>query len=254
MSFQTPSPDIIFRKWVNELDAKTLEDLFKQKNIPLQRSYISAAECVKSVEKYILTQIIVKIKPKEGKRVIISYQKLKKIEFYDYETMQDVPIYKSIKEVKCDKCKGLGKLKCKKCNGKGYIKCKECNGTGRVTCDNCKGTGYIEIEVKVKTSEKERQVRTMKVPCPECHGEKIIICPDCYGTGLIQCYECDGSGGDECSKCGGTGVLYQYEEGPIVRKESLKSYLIFSSELSESVRKEILEKNTESRLYTLKEH
>ena len=242
MSIQTPSPDIVFRKWIDELDSKTLEKLFKQKNIPLQRSNISAAECVKNVEKYILAQIIVKIKPKESKRKIVSYQKLRKIEFYDYETVRDVSIYKSIKEIKCDKCNGSGKIKCKKCNGKGYIKCRKCNGTGKVTCTNCKGTGYVELEIKVRISEKEKRTRTIRVPCPECHGEKTVICPECYGIGLVKCDECNGHGGTECSKCGGTGVLYQYEEGPIIKREGLKSYLIFSSELSEGARKEILEK------------
>ena len=57
---------------------------------------------------------------------------MRKIEFYDYETVRDVSIYKSIKEIKCDKCNGSGKIKCKKCNGKGYIKCRKCNGTGKL--------------------------------------------------------------------------------------------------------------------------
>lgn len=242
MPIQTPSPDIIFKEWIRGLDRKRLEALFKQKNVPLERESISAAEHVKKVEKYVLGRIIVKREPKKGKTVVVSFSKLKKIEFYSFETSKVVAIEGTLKEVSCSECNGTGIEKCKKCGGKGNVKCGYCMGKGVVTCKKCDGKGTITIEIKVKISEKKEKKKRFTIPCPECHGTGKVICPECAGIGLVRCDNCKGSGGFKCKKCEGTGKLYRYEEGPIISKKKLFDYLIFTSEINEEAKKEIITK------------
>ncbi len=242
MVIKTPNSDEIFRKWIDNLDKKTLEKYFKQKKIPLERKNIAAADFVRKSEKYILFYVEAKVEAKKkNKKVRIPPFKLKKVEFYDYPTNKEVPIYKTMKQVKCDKCKGLGYFKCKSCGGLGHVKCSKCGGSGTITCPECKGKGYIEVEIKVYTSEKEKKKEIIRIPCPTCHGQKKIICPDCGGTGRVICPECKGSGGVPCKNCDSTGILIEYEVGPILYPEMVEKYIITPEDIKSNVEKEILE-------------
>ncbi|HEX08658.1 MAG TPA: hypothetical protein ENG38_02480, partial [Thermoplasmatales archaeon] len=242
MSIQTPSPDEIFKVWLNKLDDKTLLKYFKMKNVPLSRKNISAAEFVKKVNKYAL--FIVKMElPAETKRKT-KREKVLKIEgmlFYDHPIEKDVPIFKSLKLVKCEKCNGSGYLACKSCGGRGYITCVKCKGRGEIKCDKCNGRGEIEITIKVEVEEGKRVNKKLKIKCPKCHGKGSVKCDKCGGLGKIKCPDCDGSGREICKECGGVGNIATYEVGKIRAKKLIDTKILFSEEIKKEYREEIIQ-------------
>lgn len=226
-TIRVPKPDDIFRKWVEWLDYKEYRKLFVPKNADIPKSKISPAENIENIQKDIFVLITIKARaPQRVETKIIKVSQLKKIEFYDYPTIQPVPIFKSIKKVKCEDCNGTGTKACSKCDGTGKIKCPKCGGKGWLKCNHCGGKGKIVAVVKVKVSKDKTVKKEIEVTCPTCHGTGKIVCEKCGGTGYVPCPECGGSGKLACKTCGGHGHLIKFNIGPTTAGE--KTYHYFS--------------------------
>ncbi len=239
--FRCPTPDEIFISWVNSLSDSKIRHYFLEKKARIDRSRISPAENIDRVEKIVVGLIFFKVKvtPKYVEKTI-KISNVKKVEFYDYDTMTAVPIFSSIKQIPCKTCTGTGTITCDRCNGNGKIQCKSCKGTGKTTCPDCNGRGKISIEVRVRVSKEKIEKRKISVPCPRCHGSGKIPCRDCGGLGFNSCSKCNGSGKIDCKDCDGYGHLLKYRVGPTVSGERTVRYispksLIKSSELKETL-------------------
>lgn len=239
--FKSPTPDEIFISWINSLSDSKIRQYFIEKGTRIDRSRISPAENIDHVEKIIFGLIFFKLKvsPKyEEKTIKIS--NIKRIEFYDYDTITPVPIFSSIKQIPCKSCSGSGFKTCKHCDGLGKIKCTACKGTGKLNCPDCDGHGKIDITVKVRVNKEKTEKRKIPVACPRCHGSGKILCKDCSGFGYNPCSRCNGSGKVDCKDCDGYGSLIKYRRGPTVLGDRTVRYispksLIKSKELRESL-------------------
>ena len=238
---QAPTADEIFKMWIFSLDKKTLEKFFKEGKIPVDRSRIPASENIKKVEKKALAllRIRLKIKYKE-KEKIVTASKLVKIDFYDYECPEPVPVFRSLEKVTCTFCDGKGRVRCDVCKGKGSISCPRCKGTGYIKCDECNGTGKIRLTINIRLSETKITVKTIEVSCPKCGGTGKIICPKCYGTGRIRCENCDGKGSFVCKHCEGYGYLFKFKIAPIGKAEKLVNYVLPTKAFEEKIRRAII--------------
>ncbi len=238
---QSPSPDDVFKKWLESKDSQTLSRLFSASGVVISRSDISAADNVKSVERHLMGVIRVKTIPTHAmklKEKVVNYKQLERVTFYAKETSEDVPILKTLKLQVCDKCNGGGEITCKTCGGEGYITCERCGGAGQVTCERCGGTGKIKIEVKYVLPDKKAK-KEINIPCPECHGKKKVRCPECHGLGRVVCPDCGGRGGEVCDKCLGAKALFQYQIGPIL-EERVSPLIVYHDEIPPHLRNKMV--------------
>ncbi len=224
------SSDETFQEWLSHADMKTLEKFFKKKKVDFKRELVSAVETVQGVDKFVVIYFEKNVKAAlAGKQtqstVQVNVKELEKTRFFDLEGKQvsieswkgdkEVPMYNTIKEIKCSKCVGLGSMKCKSCGGTGTLKCVNCDGKAKITCKTCKGTKVVEYEIEVTDGEGKKYRAKRKMPCPECHAQGTYNCPDCSATAKIHCKTCDSSGVSSCETCKGTGVMYEYSIQPV---------------------------------------
>lgn len=232
MTIKAPNADEIFEKWINRTKAKDLEKAFSVKGVPFQKNNITAAESVKNVEKstvfYFESEKKVEIgTATEEKKTDIKG--VSKIKFYDFsgsvesEKWKDksqVPLFNTLDELNCEKCKGTGYINCKKCKGERLVACKTCKGHGTTKCKDCDGTGTKELDVSILKNGKEKIKKKIKFNCPTCFGAGKLECKTCGGTGKIPCPDCKANARYRCDKCKGYGRFYKYGIGPVPFKET----------------------------------
>jgi hypothetical protein len=229
-SVKAISSDETFQEWLANADMKTLEKFFKKKKVDFKRELVSAVETVQGVDKFVVVYFEKDVKAAlAGKQSQsteqVTAKDLEKMKFYDFGGKQvsveswkgdkEVPMYTTIKEVKCAKCGGAGGIKCKSCGGVGTLKCGTCDGKAKVTCKACKGTKAVEYEIDIVDGEGKKYRAKRKVPCAECHAVGLYNCPDCGATAKIRCKTCDSSGVSPCETCKGAGVMYEYAIQPV---------------------------------------
>lgn len=241
-TFIMPSPEDIFNKWVDMLSDARFRGFFVEKGARISRSQVSPAENIENINRRAIIAVFIKIKipSKLGERRV-KVSKIKKIEFYDYDTLESIPIYRTLTKVVCDKCSGSGSLKCTKCGGTGRRRCSYCGGTGHIKCPECGGGGNVEITIKVWTGRESKEKRKISVTCPRCHGTGKIICRECHGVGNVPCSECGGSGRIPCDACDGHGHLIAFKVGPIGSGERTLRYIAPKRLLKSRLLKETLQ-------------
>ena len=240
--FVIPSPEDIFMKWLDTLSDSKFRDFFVQRGARISRNQVSPAENIEDIRRHAIILAFIKVKVQgrlEERRVRVS--QLKKIEFYDYEVLKSVPIFKTIAKVSCEACSGTGVIKCARCDGTGKRKCSYCGGTGHIKCPECDGKGTIEISIKVWTSKDKKEKKKINVIGPKCHGTGKIICRECHGVGKVPCSDCGGSGKISCSKCEGHGHLIRFKVGVIGSREKTMRYIAPKMLLKSKLLKQSLE-------------
>jgi hypothetical protein len=111
----------------------------------------------------------------------------------------------------CDVCDGSGKKQCEMvgCGGSGWVPgpfelcpAPQCSGqTGKINpegCVMCRNSGQVPVQL----------------PCPMCHGSKVMTCPRCKGSGKISTGHKGGTldwKADKCTACEGTGFEGAWE-------------------------------------------
>ncbi len=256
-SVKAISSDEIFQAWLEKADLKTLDKFFKKKKVDFKREHVSAVETVQQVDKFVVVYFEKDVKAAlAGKQTQsteqVTAKDLERTKFYDFGGKQvsveswkgdkEVPMYTTIKEVKCAKCAGAGSTKCKNCSGVGTLKCGTCDGKGTITCKVCKGTKAVEIEIEVADGEGKKYRAKRKVPCADCHGIGSYKCPDCAGTTKTRCKTCDSSGVSACDICKGTGVMYEYAIQPVPVIMSKKdSEVYYSKDVEKFIDKQSVE-------------
>lgn len=238
MSFlKPPSPDEVFSKWIDGMSNDEVEDLFARKDMPFDRSSVSAAEFVKEVDRKIAVFFMSKIETEsvEAEKRESNYEGILKVKFYEFpggrmprdlKPDSRVPVFGSLKKIECSDCAGTGYIECAKCEGKGSLTCSECGGSGELSCDECEGAKEITLTLTVLSGEEEAE-RELRVQCPTCFGSGKVVCDKCGGLAKLVCDDCKGEGKFPCKKCKGAGVLFTYNVSlpPISGK---KAYLIYS--------------------------
>ncbi|MFX1295823.1 MAG: hypothetical protein ACFFD2_13345 [Promethearchaeota archaeon] len=250
MPIKSPNTDAVFEKWINKTPAKSLEKKFKIKDVPFQKSNISAAESVKTVEKF--TAFYFESEKKGSKTpttVEEEYTDLKtlgKIKFYEFTEQMDsekwkdktkVPLYDTLKPDNCKKCHGTGYINCKKCKGEKLITCKDCKGRATIKCKDCDGTGSKSINITVIKNGKEKSKKQFKYQCPTCFGTSKIECKKCGGTGKIPCPDCKANARYKCDKCKGYGHFYIYGIGyvPFKLTSAVIPHLYFKADVNKEL-------------------
>ncbi|MEM3511406.1 MAG: hypothetical protein QXW47_09730 [Candidatus Jordarchaeales archaeon] len=251
MSFlKPPSPDEVFSRWVNGMRNDELEELFARKDMPFDKSSVSAAEFVKEVDRKIAVFFASKIETGsvEAERKESNYEGILKVKFYEFpkgkvppELKLDsrIPMFGSLEKVECSECAGTGYLECDKCGGKGTLPCNECGESGEISCDECEGAKEVALTLSV-VSDGEEAEREMKVQCPTCFGSGKVVCGKCGGLAKLVCNECGGDGKFPCKKCKGAGVIFTYSVSP-PPVSGKKLYLIYSKPEVDDVLSEMLE-------------
>jgi len=263
MTVKAISSDEIFQEWLKNAEIKTLEKFFKKKKVDFKRELVSAVETVQEVDKFVVVYFEKDVKAAlAGKQTqsteLITAKDLEKIKFYDFEGKQvnieswkgdkEVPMYNTIKEIKCAKCGGAGSMKCKNCGGTGTLKCSTCDGKAKITCKACKGTGAVEYEIDITGGDGKKYRARRKVPCGDCHGAGSYNCPDCSATNKVRCKPCDSSGVSSCETCKGTGIMFEYAIQPvpfIMSKKDAEVY--YSKDIEKFIDKQSVEKMLNAR-------
>jgi hypothetical protein len=166
------SSDETFQEWLDNADMKILEKFFKKKKVDFKRDHVSAVETVQNVSKFIVVYFekILKADGPAGKQTgatkTIPASQLEAVKFYDFKNEKvdaskwkgdkQVPLYTSIKEVKCSKCSGTGKTTVDHVVGvyDAIGKKTDIKKKTPEACAECKGTGvlYEYILAPVPTS------------------------------------------------------------------------------------------------------
>lgn len=223
-----PNADEIFNRFKQTSGRrKALEKHYGIKKAAFNIDNVTAAEFVKEVHKeaVFFYQVDVNIKPTGKTEIIkVTHKKLEKTKFYKFDKpvpMEEwkgdktVPMFNSIKLIKCPDCNG-GKINCDKCGGTGTVKCSDCKGTGTKECSKCAGKGKQLMEIGAYNGENKKiENNKMDYGCPNCFGSGKIICSKCDGLQKTLCKKCDGKSSVQCDTCLGTGSLYQYEIQPV---------------------------------------
>ncbi|MHA1727813.1 MAG: hypothetical protein ACTSWY_03670 [Promethearchaeota archaeon] len=232
-TIKTPNADEIFNKFKEKGSRKKdLEKHYGLKKTVFNVDNVTAAEFVQGVNKeaVFFFQNKIDVKPSGKTEVIkIHYNKLEKVDFYkfskpiskdEWKGDKTVPMYETLKPVRCTECNGTGKVNCEKCGGEGTVKCPDCNGTGSIDCKPCNGKGKQYLELTLYSGEeKKKDTKKMDYSCPNCFGTGKITCSRCNGLKRILCKKCEGKSSVECKECGGTGNMWQYEILPVPFKE-----------------------------------
>ncbi|MFX0100504.1 MAG: hypothetical protein ACFFCS_13100 [Candidatus Hodarchaeota archaeon] len=264
VSVKAISTDEVFIEWVNKADLKTLEKFFKKKKVDFKRDHVSVGETVKNVSKFIVVAFEKDVKEAMAgaageKTEKITANQLEKVKFWDFEGKKvktedwkekayEVPIYKTIKEVKCAKCGGTGSEKCKKCNGAGSVKCNKCDGKTKFQCGKCKGEKTVVYDLDISNAEGKKFKATKRPPCPECHGVGNYVCPDCSGIGKARCKACDSRGVTPCNDCKGYGIFYEYKIQPVpVLMEKKSAVVFYRKDVEKFISKTDVEQNLSKR-------
>lgn len=242
---------------------KTLEKFFKRKKVDFKRELVSAVETVQGVEKFVVVYFEKDVKAalvgKQSQSTeLVPAKELEKVRFYDFEGKQvnvaswkgdkEVPVFNTIKDVKCAKCGGSGGIKCKQCGGSGTLNCGTCGGKGKITCKACKGTKTVEYELDILNGEGKKFRATRKVPCPDCHGNGALNCPDCGTLSKVRCKSCDSSGVSSCDTCKGTGIMYEYAIQPVPFIMSRKeAEVYYTKDIEKFIDKQSVEKMLNAR-------
>lgn len=256
------SSDEVFESWLKDADKKQLEKFFKKKNVDFKRENVSAVETVQNVSKFIVVYFEKNVqlasntgKQTQGTQQIIAND-LEKTRFYNFGNKKvnlatwkgdkQVPMYNTLKEIKCPKCSGTGGIKCKSCSGAGTLKCSKCvKGKGKITCKTCNGSKTEDYKVEIVDADGKKTTDTKKIRCADCHGTGVYTCPDCGGLLKVPCKSCGASGNTTCDKCKGTGVLYEYTISPIPGTKQKKSSEVY---YTKDVEKFIDKKSVETML------
>jgi len=203
------------------------------KNVPFQKSNISAAESVKNVQKF--TAFYFQSEKKQGISTVAEEGKksdikgISKIQFYEFSKEMDsdtwkdkskVPLYESIQPTNCEKCKGAGYIPCKKCKGERLVTCPTCKGNASVKCKDCDGVGSKYVMVNVLKDGKDKIKEKVTYNCPTCFGTTKLECKTCGGTGQVPCPECKANARYRCDKCHGLGHFYEYSLGYVPFKQT----------------------------------
>ncbi|MFX1282525.1 MAG: hypothetical protein ACFFB5_02680 [Promethearchaeota archaeon] len=229
MMLLLPDADEVFNTFLTNNSSKELK-----KSFGIEKEAITAAECVKEVEKsaflFFHSQFSRKKKTsieKELKPEKIDVLKLNDITFFSFSSegvdanvwkgKDFVPMLKNLKEIRCRECNGKGFKSCNRCNDSRFITCEECNGKER-SCDKCKGSGKIIFDLDVKEVNKrgdeKRKTEKKTYQCTSCFGTGKIVCKKCGGSGKIVCYECKGNP-IVCPECKGFGKLYELHDSHV---------------------------------------
>jgi len=249
MSFKSPTADDVFNRWLQKAKGGSLKKLFGIK----KKEKVSAAESVKDVDKSVVFAAKIEaLAKKVDEKTIkdpLTHKKASTIVFYMPESAQEyanikggkvaVPLFNTLKEVKCKKCNGAGKTVCKVCNGTGNQTCKTCNGAGGIQCKQCKGSGTLTYGVTVIGKEAKKKKEELKQNCPECFGEKKTICPTCGGLGKHRCDKCKAVGAHYCKDCNGAGTLLEYKEAIFETPKGKEEYSIHAEKRYEFLEKDL---------------
>ncbi|MBN2152821.1 MAG: hypothetical protein JW839_15325 [Candidatus Lokiarchaeota archaeon] len=257
------SSDETFQEWLSHADLKTLEKFFKKKKVDFKRELVSAVETVQGVDKFVVIYFEKDVKAalagKQSQRTEqVNSKDIERTRFFDFGGKQvsveswkgdkEVPMYQTIKEVKCAKCGGQGSVKCKSCGGAGKVACGTCDGKAKITCKACKGTKAVELEIEILDGEGKKYRAKRRVPCGECHAVGSYNCPDCSATGKVRCKSCDSSGVSSCDACKGTGTMYEYAVQPvpfIMSKKDAEVY--YSKDVEKFIDKQSVEEMLNAR-------
>ncbi|MEM4447307.1 MAG: hypothetical protein QXP17_02885 [Candidatus Jordarchaeales archaeon] len=253
MSFlKPPSPDEVFSIWVSGMRDDEVEELFARKDMPFDRSSVSAAEFVKEVDRKIAVFFMSKVETEslESEKKESNYEGLLKVKFYEFpkgkvspELKLDsrLPMFNSLEKVECSECAGKGYLECDKCGGKGTLPCSECGESGEVSCDECDGSKEITLTLSVISNGEEVE-KELKIQCPTCFGSGKVVCGKCGGLTKLVCNECEGDGKFPCKKCKGAGIVFSYSISP-PPVSGKKAYLIYSKpEIDEALSEMLVDK------------
>jgi len=251
MSFlKPPSPDDVFSRWVNGMRDDEVEALFARKDMPFDRSSVSAAEFVKEVDRKIAVFFMSKIETGgvEAEKKESNYEGLLKVKFYEFpkgkasselKLESRIPFFDSLEKVECSECDGTGYIECDKCGGKGTLPCDKCGQSGELSCDECEGSKEVTLTLSVISDGNEVE-RELRIHCPTCFGSGKVVCGKCGGLAKLVCNECGGDGKFPCKKCKGAGVIFTYKVSP-PPISGKKSYLIYFKPEVDSVLSEMLE-------------
>ena len=115
----------------------------------------------------------------------------------------------------CDVCDGGGKKQCEMvgCGGNGWVPgpwqlCQAPNCSAQkgainpAGCMTCRNSGQVPVQL----------------PCPMCHGSKVMTCPRCKGSGKISTGFKGGSldwKAAKCAACDGSGFKGAWQEQDI---------------------------------------
>ncbi len=250
MSFKSPTSDDVFNRWLEKAKGGSIKKLYD-----MDKEKVSAAESVKNVNKSVIfvAEVETTAKKIDEKPINhpLTFKKASDIVFYKPESAQvyankksgkvEVPLFDTLKEVKCKKCGGTGKIVCKVCNGKGHQTCKTCKGSGRLKCEKCNGSGALIHEVAVVDKEGKKRKEQLKQNCPECFGEQKTICPTCGGLGEHRCDECKGVGAHHCDECRGAGTLLEFKQAIFQSPKEKEEYAVHAEKRYEFLKKDIPE-------------
>ncbi|MHA1682269.1 MAG: hypothetical protein ACTSUE_15130 [Promethearchaeota archaeon] len=250
--------DTLFKAWLEKADLKTLEKFFKKKKVDFKRENVSVGETVKSYPKFIVVYYEKDVSkamsdlgpardgtstpPKLGNVKFFDF-KGRKVSLESWKYEKEVPVYATLKEVKCAKCGGTGKISCSKCSGEGVVKCNNCGGKATIVCNSCKGKKSKEVDIEIIDADGKKSKVTKKIPCPDCHSVGSYKCSVCGGLTKHVCKSCGGRGYTSCSDCKGYGISYRYEIQPVpIEKTGKQAMVYFKKDVEKFITRSSVEK------------
>jgi hypothetical protein len=227
-----PNPDIVFDKWLLNVDNKILKKRYK--NFLTKSTSISAAETVKSTETAFFALIQIQERPASvvthKKEEIHPVSDIKRkdpyweftgtVEKEEWSGKSFVKMWRSLQPYKCPECQGGGYNSCDCANG--FITCKTCKGKLKINCNDCNGKGRYQesVEIKNGVTGKSRH-EEINITCQTCFGDCSYPCPNCGGQGKLV-HSCNGTGREKCRYCKGAGELFNLTMEPVPIRQVIR--------------------------------